>query len=165
MNKKLLIGILVGVLVIIAIALLVGSFLYKKQSFLVFTEEAQYPVQVYFFDEAKDPKHKVCTQVVPFERMVKTSKIGVPLRTLELLFAGPTPEEKKQGAYSAIPPGTTLFQFEINDDVTNVVINYDFKRGDPCTRDIIERQIKNTLLQFNDIPPVKINSTQLIIFN
>lgn len=164
MSKKLVIGIIFIVVVGIGIILL-GVFLYRKQSFLVFTAEEQYPVQVYFFDEASDPKHKVCTHVVPFERMVKASKIGVPLRTLELLFAGPTLEEKKQGAYSAIPPDTTLFQFEINDEVTNVVINYDFKRGDPCARDIIERQIKNTLMQFNDIPPVKINSTQLIIFN
>lgn len=163
MNKKLIVF-LAGLVGIVGIVFL-GVFLYRKQSFLVFTEEKSYPVQVYFFNEAKDPKHKVCTEVTPYERMVKTSKIGIPLRTLELLFAGPTLEEKKQGAYSAIPPNTTLFQFEINDEVTNVVINYDFKRGDPCTRDIIERQIKNTLMQFIDIPPVKINSTQLIIFN
>lgn len=163
MNKK---SLFIAIGAIVALGVTVTCmYLYKKQSFLVFTEEKEYPVQVYFFDEAKDPKHKVCSHVTPYERIVKTSKIGVPLRTLELLFAGPTAEEKRQGAYSAIPPNTTLYQFEIGHDVTNVVLDYDLKHANTCSRDIVERQIKNTLLQFNDIPPVKINSTKLIIFN
>ncbi len=140
----------------------IGLFLYEKQSYKVFTEESDYLVNVYFPDESRDPQHKVCDHVVPFERYITTSKVGVPLRTIQLLLEGPTGLEKQAGAYTAIPQTAKLLHFEITDEDTNIVLDYDFKHAPECPKQLIETQIQNTLFQFEEIPPVKINPTKLI---
>jgi spore germination protein GerM len=137
-------------------------YLYKKQSFKVFTKEHTYTVKVYFGDEIKDPKHAVCDHAIPFTRTITSSEIGIPLRTIETLLAGPTKEEIAQGAYTAIPKSSKLLHFEIKDEETDVVIDYDFKRSDKCIKEMIETQIQNTLFQFDDVPEVKINPVKLL---
>ncbi len=159
--KKVLIWI-IGVALLGVIGYMVWDFLYTKQSAYVYTDTAPNHVQLYFFNEKTDPNHTVCDFADPYDRVVDASVIGIPFRTIELLIAGPTAAEVARGAYSPIPPGVRLIHFEITKEETNIVIDYDIRHSSPCTQKMIDTQIRQTLSQFNNLPPININPVKLI---
>jgi hypothetical protein len=128
----------------------------------MFNATSPHTVDLYFFDQHEDPNHTVCDFAKSYSRSIDTSPIGVPVRSLELLVAGPTPDEIALGAYSPIPAGTRLIHFEITKEETNVVIDYDIRHSSPCTQKMIDTQIRQTLAQFENLPPININPIKLI---
>jgi hypothetical protein len=141
---------------------IVLSYFLEEQSFKTYTRETDYTVTLYFPNEKKDPKREVCDYVLPVERHVLASKVNVPLKTIELLFAGPTDAEKLDGAYSVIPKDAILALFAIAPEAIELVIDYDKTRLTKCSQTLFTAQIEKTLGQFNIALPVLINPDYLI---
>lgn len=138
------------------------SYFLEEQSFKTYTKESTYTVTLYFPNEKKDPKREVCDYVLPVERQVLASKVNVPLKTIELLFAGPTDAEKLAGAYTTIPGDAILALFAIAPEAIELVIDYDKSRLTKCTQTLFTAQIEKTLGQFNIALPILINPSYLI---
>lgn len=137
-------------------------YLLEEQSFKTYQKEVTYTVDVYFPNSNEDPKHILCDYVIPVKRTITTSKAGLPLRAVEALLAGPTPEEQAQGFYTVIPPTAPLAFFSISSQGTEIVIDYDQNELGTCKNTLLIASLSRTVAQFNVIAPILINPDYLI---
>ena len=114
-------------------------------------------VKVFFGNPVFDPGAADCGKVYAVERKVeKTPRIGQS--ALGALLEGPTEEEKAQGYFSSIEPGTELRGLSIQHGVAFVDFSeaLDANVAGSCRVTAIRAQIEQTLRQFPTVNEVQI---------
>ncbi len=119
--------------------------------------EVQLDLLVFFSNSERDPESLRCGQVYPVHRKVPATE-AVARTALNLLLAGPTPEETAAGYYSNLNPGVRLHSVELAKGVATVDFSADFETGvsGSCRVEAIRAQIQETLGQFEAVKEVRI---------
>lgn len=110
-----------------------------------------------FFPNNKKGSTNDCSLVYPVERTIaKTSAVG--RAALIALLRGPLESEKRDGAFTSLPAGTTLNSLVVNDRTANA--DFDASLGSvagSCRVTAIRSQIAQTILQFPGISEVTVS--------
>jgi len=111
-------------------------------------------VQAFFLNDQKDPEI-TCVKVFPLARTIPKTE-GVARAALELLFAGPTAEERAAGWSTAIPDGVSIRSLTIAEGVARAELSEELERGvgGSCRVGAIRAEITATLKQFPTVREV-----------
>ncbi len=113
-------------------------------------------VQAYY-PNSKKGSLKDCTAVFPVTRTIaKTSAVG--RAAIMKLLDEPTPEEKKLGYFSSIPPYTEIISLSINEGVARVDFTGSIATiAGSCRVGSARAQIEHTLAQFPTVSDIEIS--------
>lgn len=132
-------------------------FLKILQSFTLEKPSAEtMTLDVYFANPNKETTGAGCDAVFPVMRIVPKTKTTAYV-ALQQLFAGVSPQEKKEGYTTAFPEGSALLDISVGEGVAHVDLNEVSGIGaGSCSMKKRVSQIEKTLLQFPTISKVEI---------
>lgn len=114
-------------------------------------------VQAFFPNNRLDPEISCTKAFVVTRTVVKTPTTA--RAALNETLKGPTPQEKKEGYFTSIPPGVVIQKLTIENGVAKVDFNskLDEGVGGSCRVSSIRAQINETLKQFPSVTSVVIS--------
>lgn len=120
-------------------------------------EVAAKEILVFFGNSRLDPEMLNCRRVYPVRR-VSTDPSRPAWDALQMLWAGPTPEEAAQGYFTSVPSDMVLEGVTIQEGaaVVQVAVKPGAGVGGSCAVEAIQAQIEATLLQFPTVKGVVI---------
>ncbi len=99
-----------------------------------------------------------CTRITAFRRSMPKS-IAMARLIVEALLAGPTAEERKQGAASAFPEGSRIESVNLRDGILTVDFNERLQNvGGSCAAQMIRDSVTQTLRQLPNVKKVVIRA-------